>query len=74
MSKSNGPIPRPKLEARLKKIGSWEDAAFYLRERGVKVTSSYLSMLARGTRDPALPMARQLADALGIKLVDIVGE
>lgn len=65
---------RPRLTARLKAIGSWEDAAFYLRGRGVKVSSSFLSMLSRGLRDPSVSMARSLARALGIRLSDIVGE
>ncbi len=76
MKKPSAPVvtPRPKLESRLRKIGSLEDAAYYLRGKNVKVSSSFLSMLSSGVRDPSLSMAKKLAEALEIKLSDIVGE
>ncbi len=58
--------PRTTLAVRLRKIGSWEDAAYYLRDRGLKVSANYLSMLSSGSRDPSLSMARRLAETLDI--------
>lgn len=50
---------------------SFEKAARYLAERGVEISGSYLSTIAKG-REPALPLARKLATALELELSDIV--
>ena len=67
--------PRPVLGKRLEDLDlSYEKAAHYLADRGVDVSGSYLSMLVRGERDPSVSMARRIAAALKINLVDVVGE
>ena len=66
--------PRPKLETRLKKLGSLEDAAYFLRQKGVKVSASYLSMLSSGKKDPSLKLARRIAEVLEMRFSDVVGE
>jgi transcriptional regulator with XRE-family HTH domain len=68
------PAPRPAFAKRLSEIGSLEKCAFYLHERGVVVSSSYLSMLARGIRDPSLCLARKLAKVLRMSISDVVGK
>lgn len=50
---------------------SFEKGARYLASKGVEVSGSYLAMIAKG-REPALPMARKIAEALEIKLSDVV--
>ena len=64
---------RPVLESRLREYGSFEKAAHHLVDRGVEVSSSYLNMIVRGSRDPSVKMARRISKALGLGFEDVVG-
>jgi hypothetical protein len=63
------------IARRLRELGlSVEKGRDYLKEREVEISSNYLGSIARGQREPALPLARQIAKALDLDLIDVVGE
>lgn len=69
--KTKEPARREALAQALRGFGSFEKAAYALRNRGVDVSASYLSLLVRGVRTASVPTARALAEALHLRYEEV---
>ncbi len=61
------------IAKRLHELGlSVEKGRDYLRDKGVDISVNYLGSIARGQKEPAVPLARRLAEALEIDASEVI--